>query len=89
MIALIDAGSTDRSASDLTRLDLCFAQGLQGKMFFYDFSVAVNSMSVTMSTFVFLREQQPTKEWSFHCCSPEKKMVKVREGNFAKETVEE
>lgn len=29
-------------------------------------------------------EQQPTKEWSFHCCSPEKKMVKVRGGNFCK-----
>ena len=37
-----------------------------------------------MSTCVFLSEQQPTKEWSFHCCSPEKKMVKVREGNFCK-----
>ena len=31
----------DRSASDLTRLDLCFAQGLQGKKFCHVSSVAV------------------------------------------------
>ena len=44
-------------------------------------------MSVTMSTFVFLNEQTTSYkrvEFRLQFKSPEKKMVKVREGNFCK-----